>query len=152
MMVQAGGVTERVGQVVQGMAKEAGFNVQLRPSEFVSTLTQAKAGKFDTFLIGWSGRADPDGNTTNLITSGGASNYGGIHDPVIDQAIKQAASTTDLTKRRQFYTQAINREREISSVIYLYHDRYMLGMTKNVAGVRYYADGIPRFTTAGYAK
>jgi peptide/nickel transport system substrate-binding protein len=152
MMVQAGGTTERVGQVVQGMAKEAGFDVQLRPSEFVTTLTQAKAGKFDTFLIGWSGRADPDGNTTNLITTGGASNYGGVHDPVIDQAIKQAASTTDPTKRRQFYTQAINREREISSVIYLYHDRYLLGMTKNVAGVRYYADGIPRFTTAGYAK
>jgi peptide/nickel transport system substrate-binding protein len=152
LMVSPGGTFERVGQVIQAMAKDAGFDVQLRPIEAATASAQSRAGKFDTYLFGWSGRTDPDGNTTGLITSGGALNYGGLHDPAIDQAVKQAAATLDTATRRKFYTQALNRQSELQSVIYLYHERYFLGMTKDIAGVQFYADGIPRFTTAGYAR
>jgi peptide/nickel transport system substrate-binding protein len=36
-------------------------------------------------------------------------------------------------------------------VLYLYHNKYYLGMQKTVAGIKYYEDGLPRFTTAGFA-
>src|SRR5262249_8861232 len=35
----------RVGEVIQGMAKEAGFNITLRPAEFASALNEDDAGK-----------------------------------------------------------------------------------------------------------
>src|SRR5262245_38112764 len=50
----------RVGEVIQQMAKEAGFNVSLRPSEFAAALNDDDAGKLPAFLVGWSGRVDPD--------------------------------------------------------------------------------------------
>jgi peptide/nickel transport system substrate-binding protein len=133
------------------MAKEAGFDVKVQPTEFVTSLNQARDGKFDAILVGWSGRIDPDGNINGQITTGGSNNYGGLHDPVIDDAVKQAASTTDVAKRRDLYTAAINQELQQHGVIYLYHERYFLGTAGTIAGIRYYADGIPRFTTAGYA-
>lgn len=142
----------RLGQVIQGMAKEAGFAVKVQPIEFVTQLDQAKAGGFEATQVGWSGRVDPDGNTTNLITTGGALNYGGLHDPVVDKAIEDAAATTDVAERRRLYTQALDRVAASHAVIYLYHERFYLGMNKKIAGVRIYGDGIPRFTTAGYAK
>ena len=42
----------RVGEVIQGMAKEAGFNITLRPSEFASALKDNDDGKHQAFLIG----------------------------------------------------------------------------------------------------
>ena len=151
LLVTANGTSERLGQVIQGMAKEAGFDVKVQPAEFVTSLDQARNGKFDMIQVGWSGRIDPDGNINNLVTSGGSINYSGLHDPVIDDAIKQAAATTDEAERRQAYTTAINRVRELRGIIYLYHERFFLAASADIAGVRYYADGIPRFTEAGYA-
>ncbi|MEK7715882.1 MAG: ABC transporter substrate-binding protein, partial [candidate division NC10 bacterium] len=49
----------RVGEVIQQMAREAGFNITLRPAEFASALKENDDGKHQAFLIGWSGRVDP---------------------------------------------------------------------------------------------
>ncbi|MEV4754970.1 ABC transporter substrate-binding protein [Micromonospora sp. NPDC049559] len=151
LLITAAPVNQRLGEVVQGMAKEAGFDVKLQPTEFVTSLDQAKSGKFDAIQVGWSGRVDPDGNVNDLITTGGSNNYSGLHDPRIDDAIHQAAATTDDTKRRELYTTAIKAQQEQHCVIYLYHERYFLGTAGDIAGIRYYADGIPRFATAGFA-
>jgi peptide/nickel transport system substrate-binding protein len=151
LLVAANATSQRLGEVIQGMAKEAGFDVKVQPTEFVTSLNQARDGKFDAILVGWSGRIDPDGNINTQITTGGGNNYSGLHDPVIDDAVKQAAATTDTAKRRELYTAALNQERQQRGVIYLYHERYFLGTAGTIAGIRYYADGLPRFTTAGYA-
>src|SRR3989442_3626697 len=58
----------RVGEVIQQMAREVGFNITLRAQEFASALTDNDDGKFQSFLIGWSGRVDPDGNIHQVQT------------------------------------------------------------------------------------
>jgi peptide/nickel transport system substrate-binding protein len=133
------------------MTKEAGFDVKVQTAEFVSVLEQGKAGKFDVLLSGWSGRVDPDGNLTNLITTQGSNNYAGMSDPGIDDPIKQAAAETDQAKRAELYGAAMKKAAELRGVVYLYHNLYYLGMNKNVAGVQYFKDGLPRFVTAGFA-
>ncbi|MEO3872306.1 ABC transporter substrate-binding protein [Nonomuraea sp. B12E4] len=141
----------RLAQVIQQMTKEAGFDVKVQTMEFVSALEQGKAGKFDTLLNGWSGRVDQDGNLTNMITSKGSNNYSGMSDPGIDDPIKQAAAESDQAKRTELYASAMKKAAEVKGVIYLYHNKYYLGMQKNVAGVQYFEDGLPRFVTAGFA-
>ncbi|NUS07694.1 MAG: ABC transporter substrate-binding protein [Nonomuraea sp.] len=141
---------QRLAQVIQQMTKEAGFDVKVQTAEFVSTLEQGKSGKFDVLLNGWSGRVDLDGNLTNLITSRGSNNYSGMSDPGIDDPIQQAAAETDLTKRAELYASAMKKAAEVRGVLYLYHNKYYLGMSKNVAGVQYFKDGLPRFVTAGF--
>src|SRR5438034_4485060 len=64
----------RAGEVIQGMAKEAGFNISLKPSEFASALNDNDAGKDQAFLIGWSGRVDPDANIFQFQTCGATLN------------------------------------------------------------------------------
>ncbi|GAA3705299.1 ABC transporter substrate-binding protein [Nonomuraea antimicrobica] len=144
-------VNQRLAQVIQQMAKEAGFDVSVQTAEFVSTLEQGKSGKFDVLLNGWSGRVDPDGNLTNLVTTKGSNNYSGMSDPGIDDPIKQAAAESDPAKRAELYGSSMRRAAELRGVLYLYHNKYYLGMSKNVAGVQYFKDGLPRFVTAGFA-
>src|SRR6202011_1362501 len=63
LMVPKGAENEAVAQVLQSMAAEAGFDLKIRLIEFATSLKQAQAGEFQAFLIGWSGRIDPDGNS-----------------------------------------------------------------------------------------
>lgn len=142
---------QRLGQVIQSMAKEAGFDVKVRPIDFATGLEQGAAGTFDTMIEQWSGRVDPDGNLTNLVTTGGAVNYPGLSDPGIDDPINQASVETDLTQRKALYAKAIARQAELRGTIYLYHLEYFMGLNKDIAGVEYYADGLPRVKAAGYA-
>ena len=65
-MVPNGPETRAVAEVVQSMAAEAGFDLKIRVTEFATSLKQAEDGDFQLFLIGWSGRSDPDGNSYRL--------------------------------------------------------------------------------------
>ena len=53
---------QRIAQVVQAMAKEAGFDVKIQSTEFATSLNLADKGQFEAYVLAWSGRADPDGN------------------------------------------------------------------------------------------
>lgn len=143
---------QKLAQVIQQMEKQAGFAVTVRTAEFVTTLEAGAAGKFDAMLTGWSGRIDPDGDLNNLINTGGADNYSGMSDPGIDGPLQQAAATTDVAKRTALYNQVVQRAAQLRGVIYLYHNKEFLGAQKNIAGIGFYEDGLPRFETAGYAK
>ncbi|HMA07581.1 MAG TPA: ABC transporter substrate-binding protein, partial [Ramlibacter sp.] len=51
---------QRIAQVVQAMAKEAGFDVKIQATEFATSLNLADKGQFEAYVLAWSGRADPD--------------------------------------------------------------------------------------------
>src|SRR4029079_2834988 len=53
---------QKVAQVVQAMAKEAGFDVKIQSTEFATSLNLADKGQYQAYVLAWSGRADPDGN------------------------------------------------------------------------------------------
>ena len=57
---------QRIAQVVQAMAKEAGFDVKIQSTEFATSLNLADKGQFEAYVLAWSGRADPDGNLLQL--------------------------------------------------------------------------------------
>ena len=61
-MVPQGAERKAVAEVVQAMAAEAGFDMKIRVTEFATSLKQAEQGDYQAYLIGWSGRTDPDGN------------------------------------------------------------------------------------------
>ncbi|GLW10253.1 ABC transporter substrate-binding protein [Microtetraspora sp. NBRC 13810] len=143
---------QRLAEVIQQMVKETGFNVSVQTAEFVSTLEQGNAGDFQVLLNGWSGRIDPDGNLNNMINTGGSNNYGGISDPVIDDSLKAAAAASDPAERSDLYAKALQKAAELRGFIYLYHNKYYLGMNKSIAGVDYYEDALPRLANAGYAQ
>ena len=151
LLVEASSQTERLGQVIQAMAREAGFAVTVEPSEFTTALDRGDKGDFDAFQVGWSGRLDPDGNLFNLQQSEGPLNYGGEADPAVDKGLAEGRTTTDPAKRRGVYRRVIGTLLRDRNIIYLYHDTLFTGSRSDVHGVEVRADGLPRvaFATVG---
>ena len=107
----------RVGEVIQQMAREAGFNISLRPAEFASSLKDGDAGKFQAFLIGWSGRVDPDGNIHHTQSCKGSLNNTHACDERIDALLNKAREVSDVPQRTALYREAIDMFTDRKSVV-----------------------------------
>jgi peptide/nickel transport system substrate-binding protein len=144
LMVEATSSAIRLGQVIQAMAKEAGFAVKVQPSEFTTALDRGDQGDFDVFQVGWSGRVDPDGNIYNQQQSEGPTNYGGQTNPEVDRLLELGRTTSDPAKRREIYRRLVPILQRDRGIIYLYHDKLATGSRQNVSGLEVRPDGLPR--------
>ncbi len=135
----------RVGEIIQGMAREAGFNISLKPTEFASLLSQDDAGAFQATVIGWSGRVDPDANIHQFQTCGGSLNTTHVCDETVDGLLNRAREVSDARERFELYRQAIDRLiGSTRSIIYLYHDNYLVAFPKHLRGYKAVPDGLIR--------
>ncbi len=134
----------RVGEVLQQMAREAGFNVTLRPQEFASALKDDDDGKLQAFLIGWSGRVDPDGNIHQIQSCKGSLNATLACDERIDALLNKAREVSDLAQRRALYREATDMLTARRNIIYIYHASYIVAFPKNLKGYRAVPDGLIR--------
>jgi peptide/nickel transport system substrate-binding protein len=135
----------RVGEIIQGMAREVGLNVTLRPKEFASALKDQDAGLHQAFLIGWSGRLDPDGNIHQSQSCGGSLNSTGVCDEAIDTLLNRAREISDPAQRAALYRDAIEKiARARRNVLYLYHLNYIVAHPKAFKGYHAVPDGLIR--------
>lgn len=142
----------RLGQVVQSMAKDAGFQVSLRPMEYASMLEETDSGRFDAFRSGWSGRLDPDGNIASFLLTQGAMNAYGLGDKKIDELIAHGRTEGDQGKRAEIYRELTERVNAEHTLIYLYRQKNYIVAGRDIAGLRVYGDGLVRVKSAGYAR
>lgn len=142
----------RVGEAIKSMTVEGGFEVQLEPTEFASSLDIGAAGKFQAFQIGWSGRVDPDGNIAEFVQTHGPQNRGGYSNPEVDSWIDEARATTDASKRKELYGKIVTKIQQDAPLIYLWRQKNILGLSDKVSQVKMYGDGIVRFGTAGFVE
>jgi peptide/nickel transport system substrate-binding protein len=135
----------RVGEIIQGMAKEAGFNISLRPAEFASALKDDDDGNLRAFVVGWSGRVDPDGNIHQFHTCGGSLNTTGACDEAIDGLLNKAREVSDQVQRAALYKEAIDKlVLERRNLLYLYHQNYIVAYPKNLKNYKAVPDGLIR--------
>jgi peptide/nickel transport system substrate-binding protein len=142
----------RIGEAIKSMAAEGGFDVQLEPTEFASSLDLTDAGKFQTFQIGWSGRVDPDGNVTPFVQTKGSQNIAGYSNSDVDQWLNEARATQDTGKRKELYGKVISRLQEDAPLIYLWRQKNLTGISNKVGQVKEFGDGIVRLGTAGFVE
>lgn len=135
----------RVGEIVQGMAQEAGFRITLRPMEFASMLKADDSGQLQALIVGWSGRVDPDGNIHQFHTCGGSLNTTGACDKAIDDLLNKAREVSDQAQRTALYKDAIDKMvLERRNLIYLYHQNYIVAFPRNLKGYVAVPDGLIR--------
>ncbi|GAB3479042.1 ABC transporter substrate-binding protein [Nocardiopsis coralliicola] len=149
LMIPNDPVNLLLGQTVQAMASDVGFDVKLQPTEFASATAAAQAGDFEAFIQGWSGRVDPNGNIGQFFVTGGGNNYSGTSDPEIDARIEEAATETDPEERKKLYDELVPDLRELNSIIYLYRNQLYNAHRSDVAGITVYPDGLIRVAEAG---
>jgi peptide/nickel transport system substrate-binding protein len=139
-------------EVIQSMAKEAGFDVKLNLIEFASSLQAATRGEFEAYLIGWSGRADPDGNMFAFLTTGAGQNDGHYSNPLLDTELADARRGTDPASRRDHYAAGLQILRQDLPLIYLLSPVNIVGMSAKLTGFRPVPDGMIRLRGLEMAK
>jgi peptide/nickel transport system substrate-binding protein len=135
----------QVGEVIQAMAKEAGFDIRLQATEFAASLQAAQRGEFEAFLVGWSGRSDPDGNIYSFATCKGGQNDGRYCDAEVDRLLDAARAVPDMAARTAIYRQvaALYLERDRGR-IYLWHRKNLFAHAARLQGLRLVPDGLIR--------
>lgn len=135
----------QVGEVMQAMLAEAGFELKINAMEFASSLQASTRGEFETYLIAWSGRVDPDGNTWTFIHSQGPQNDGKYSNPEVDRLLDAAREEGDLEKRKALYAQmwriSLGKDHHR---IYLWHRKNLVAHTARLQGLRPVPDGLIR--------
>ena len=143
-MVPQGAENKAVSEVVQAMAAEAGIDMKIRVTEFATSLKQGEQGEYQAYLIGWSGRTDPDGNIYIFAKTKAPQNLSGISNPEVDKALDDARLTSDAGKRKAVYEKAAKILLTQAPILYIYHRKVLIAQTTRVEGFVPVPDGLVR--------
>lgn len=135
---------QKLAQVVQAMAAEAGFDIKILSTEFATSLDQADKGNYDAYILAWSGRADPDGNVQQFYACKAPQNYSGYCKPEVDQLILESRTEIDPKKRLATYeklAEIISKDRPI---VYVLHRNWLWAFNAKLSGLRTVPDGLVR--------
>jgi peptide/nickel transport system substrate-binding protein len=137
-------VEQQVGEVIQAMAAEAGFDVRVQPGEGVATTAAATRGDYDASIVIWSGRADPDANISIWIQCDGFLNWGQYCNRDLDALFAAARRTAVVAERQALYRQASAIYLNDRPHLFLYHLKLFWAMSDRVQGFQPHPDSIIR--------
>jgi len=135
----------RLGEVIQALGAEAGFDISLRATEFASALDFQEQGDYEVFQIGWSGRLDPDGNIHQYNTCEGSLNENGYCNEEVDRLLNEARAVVDPAERKALYDAAGELYLPNRHIIYLYHQNLFFPHVAALEGFEAYPDGLIRW-------
>jgi peptide/nickel transport system substrate-binding protein len=135
---------QRIAQVVQAMAREAGFDVKIQSTEFATSLDMADKGQFDAYVLAWSGRADPDGNIYSFDACKQPLNYAGYCKPEVDDILKRSRTTGDIAERKKLFGELAAIVLKDRPIVYLYHRHWLWAYSSKLTGLRTIPDGLVR--------
>jgi peptide/nickel transport system substrate-binding protein len=143
-MVPKNAETEAVAQVIQSMASEAGFDMKIRVTEFATSLKLAEAGDYQAYMLNWSGRIDPDGNSYVFLKSDAPQNYSAWSNPEADKALDDARLVSDPAQRKAIYEKLTKLVLDEEPILYLYHRGILIAHTSRLEGYKQMPDGLVR--------
>jgi peptide/nickel transport system substrate-binding protein len=144
LLVGNSSVEQQVGQVIQAMAAEAGFDIKLQAMEANALVAATQAGHYQAAVVIWSGRPDPDGNVSIWLACDGFLNWGKYCNPAFDDVLARARGTNDVPQRQALYRQLSDIYLHDRPHIVLYHRRWLWALSDKVSGFTPTADGLIR--------
>ena len=144
LMVPVGPENELAAQVIQSMAKEAGFDVKLQVTEFARALVMSTQGNMEAFYLGWSGRTDPDGNLYSFLACGGALNDGHYCNQEVEKELDLSRTTADPAERLKHYQAIAAQSAKDKPIIYLFHRKWIYAYSPKLIGLAPIPDGLIR--------
>jgi peptide/nickel transport system substrate-binding protein len=135
---------QRSAEIIQAMAREANIDVELTTAEVTTTLQQWDDGDFESLIIRWSGRTDPDGNLYSFKACDGNLNGGEYCNPEMDRLLELARTQENYADRYDTYRRLTEIYLTDRPYIYLYHEHYIFGLQDEVQGFTPVPDGLIR--------
>jgi len=116
----------------------------IRVTEFATSLKQAEAGEYQAYLLAWSGRIDPDGNSYVFLHGKAPQNYSVWANADADKALDDARLVTDMAQRKAIYEKLAKHELNDEAILYIYHRRILIAHTTKLEGYKQMPDGLVR--------
>jgi peptide/nickel transport system substrate-binding protein len=126
----------QMGELLQAMTREAGFDLRVRPTETATIFQAMRKGDFDAVMYGIIGRGDPDTAVSPWLACDGPYNDGRYCNRVVEKALLDARTRFAPDERKRLYEEAasiILRERPD---IYLLNRRFLFAHTARLLGFR----------------
>jgi peptide/nickel transport system substrate-binding protein len=137
-------VEQQVGQVIQSLTGEAGFDIRLHAMEANALVAAGKTADYNAMVVIWSGRPDPDGNVAIWLACDGFLNWGKYCNPKFDDLLARARGVTDVTQRQALYRQLADVYLADRPHIVLYHAKWLWALSDKVSGFTPTPDGMIR--------
>jgi peptide/nickel transport system substrate-binding protein len=136
----------QAAQVIQAMAAEAGFAIDIQATESGSAIQASVDGQFELYLSYWSGRTDPDGNLYNFVACKAppALNVAHYCNSEVDEELDASRTTEATAERLAHYAKIADRILVDRPLIYLWHPTWLFAMNAKLAGFTAYPDGLIR--------
>jgi peptide/nickel transport system substrate-binding protein len=109
-------------------------------------LQLASKGDFEAYLIGWSGRTDPDGNIYNFVSCKAppALNAGRYCNADVDRELDAARAVSARAERLAHYRKVAEHTLHDLPLTYLYHPKLLYAANARLTGFTPYPDGLIR--------
>jgi len=137
-------VNIQIGEVLQSMSAEAGFDMTVRAIESNAALAAERAGDYQAGMSIWSGRPDPDGNSSIWMACAGFLNWGQYCNPALDRLFAEGSATIDPAQRAPIYRGITDIAQRDRSHMVLFHFTWLWGASRAVEGLAPVPDGILR--------
>ena len=134
----------QAAEIIQAMAAEAGFELQLQIVETATLLRQWTSHDFEALIIAWSGRTDIDGNLWGFNACDEPLNGGRYCSAEADAALRAGRQVTDPTARMIAYREAMAVLLRDRPYIYLWHPQSFFAVRTGIDGLRLIPDGLIR--------
>ncbi len=134
----------QAAEVMQAMLREAGFDLRINAMEFASSLQAATRGEFQTYLVGWSGRVDPDMNTFTFLHGSAGNNDGRYSNPVMNTLLERGRAETNLDRRRAIYEEIFRLNINDRARLFLWHRNNIMVHSARLTGYVPVPDGLIR--------
>lgn len=132
----------RVGEMIQAMGSDAGFNVNLNVVDFATTLQMTDQGNFEAWgPIGPQFANDLDTVAFAVLHSTGGRNVTRYDNPEMDRLLEETRTATDPAERMRLFKEAAAVAVNDRPVLYLYHQRPLFVATTRLNGFHATGDG-----------
>lgn len=126
----------QIAEYVQSKLSDLGVRASIEVLEWGAYLQNTAAGQHDMFILGWSTPTlDADYAMYALFHSsqqGAPGNRSFFSNAEVDRLLDAGRQETDQSKRLQYYQEAQELLVELAPMMYLWHQEYLLGVSKSV--------------------
>jgi peptide/nickel transport system substrate-binding protein len=144
IMVPNNPTDAQLGEVMQSMAADAGFDVKVQMQEPIALYSAADRGDFQMIYNMWSGRPDPDQNLSIWLACDGFLNRGQYCNPELDKTLAAATATADQAERIKLYRRVVEIYHRDRPFLFLYNYTWFWATSDKVQGFVPYPDGLIR--------
>lgn len=137
-------ISAQVAQLIQGMLAKDGIQMKIQQLEFGTLLSNNSNHNFQASALGWSGRVDPDQDSYNFWHTGAPDNGSNFSDPIVDKALEQARTVSNMSQRKQYYNQFMDEMHKQDPYIFLYYPNNVYAYSTSLQGFQAYPDGVFR--------